>query len=163
MLVDKLVAMCAMIPYALVAVGLRLVIARAFFISGQSKIDGPSIPLRLNIADVEFTVVLPAQIKPETFQVFETQYAGLPMSPDLAAYLFSYAEFLLPICLVLGFATRFAALGLLAMTALLAAYVMPAMWWSTHVYWASILLVLVSAGPGAISLDAMIRWLYSRE
>ena len=33
------------------------------------------------------------------------------MAPAVAAYLFSYAEFALPICLLLGFATRFAALG----------------------------------------------------
>src|SRR5947209_3225719 len=97
----RLVALFGLTPYALVALGLRLVMARVFFLSGQSKINGPSVPLRLNIQGLEYTVVLPATIKPQTFQMFETQYAGLPISPDLAAYLFSYAEFVMPICLVL--------------------------------------------------------------
>jgi putative oxidoreductase len=68
----------------------------------------------------------------------------------------------LPICLLLGFATRFAAAGLLALTMLLQIYVAPAMW-SLHVYWLSILLVLVLLGPGAISIDALIRTIYRRD
>ncbi len=170
LIVDKLVALCAVIPYALVALGLRFVMARIFFLSGQGKIEGPVIPINLNILPIssstpgfEFSVVLPAQIKDSTFQMFETQYANLPIAPTVAAYLFTYAEFVLPICLVLGFATRFAALGLLIMTVLLQFYVLPAMWWPAHVYWASILLVLMSVGPGAISIDAIIRYVYSRE
>ena len=159
-IVDKLVAVCAVIPYALVALLLRLVMARVFFFSGQAKIDGPVIPVHLHIRDVEFSVILPAQIKDSTFQMFEAQYANLPISPPVAAIVFTYAEFVLPICLVLGFATRFAALGLLVM--MLQVYVMPGMLWPAHVYWASILLVLMSVGPGAISIDAAIRWLYRR-
>ena len=154
--------MCAVIPYALVALLLRLVMARVFFFSGQAKIDGPVIPVHLHIRDLEFSVILPAQIKDSTFQMFEAQYANLPISPPVAAIVFTYAEFVLPICLVLGFATRFAALGLLVMTVLLQVYVMPGMLWPAHVYWASILLVLMSVGPGAISIDAAIRWLYRR-
>jgi putative oxidoreductase len=136
--------------------------ARVFFFSGQAKIDGPVIPVHLHIRDLEFSVILPAQIKDSTFQMFEAQYANLPISPPVAAIVFTYAEFVLPICLVLGFATRFAALGLLVMTVLLQVYVMPGMLWPAHVYWASILLVLMSVGPGAISIDAAIRWLYRR-
>jgi putative oxidoreductase len=162
-LVDKLVRLCALIPYALVALVLRVVMARVFFLSGQEKIEGPSIPIALNIHDLEFTVILPERIKEAALRMFETQYAGLPISPTVAAYLFTYAEFVLPICLVLGFATRFAALGLLIITVLLQIYVMPSMLWPAHVYWASILLVLMSVGPGAISIDALIRYVHSRE
>jgi putative oxidoreductase len=162
-IVDKLVALCGVIPYALVALGLRVVMARIFFLSGQEKIDGPVVPVSLSIRDLEFSVVLPAQIKDSTFQMFETQYANLPIAPTVAAYLFSYAEFVLPICLVLGFATRFAALALLVMTVLMQFYVLPAMWWPAHVYWVSILLVLMSVGPGAISIDGLIRFVYSRD
>ena len=50
---------------------------------------------------------------------------------------------------MLGFATRFAALGLLIMTALIQIYVMPEALWSVHVYWAAILLVLLSRGRRA--------------
>ena len=54
-------------------------------------------------------------------------------------------------------------LGLLALTMLLQVYVAPAMWWSLHVYWVSILMVLVLFGPGAISIDALIRTIYRRD
>jgi putative oxidoreductase len=161
-IVAKFVAFCAAIPYALVALGLRLIMARVFFLSGQAKIEGPSIPIRLN-SGLEFTVILPADIKDATFQMFEAQYAGLPIAPVVAAYLFTYAEFVLPICLVLGFGTRLAALALLVMTMLLQVYVMPGMLWPAHVYWAAILMVLMTVGPGAISVDAIIRYVYSRK
>jgi putative oxidoreductase len=157
-------AVCAAIPYALVALVLRFIMARVFFLSGQTKIEGPrSIPIRPGIGDLEFTVVLPAEIKDATFRMFETQYADLPIAPVTAAYLFTYAEFVLPICLVLGFATRLSALALLAMTVLLQIYVMPGMLWVAHIYWAAILLVLITVGPGAISIDALIRAVYRRE
>jgi putative oxidoreductase len=167
--VDKLVTVCcAIIPYALLALLLRLVMARVFFLSGQTKIEGPRIPIHLNIpaldfSIIDFSIILPREIKASTFQLFETQYANLPMPAAVAAYLFSYAEFVLPICLLLGFATRFAALALLIMTVLLALYVAPALWWSAHVYWIAILLVLISLGPGAVSIDALLRTLYRRE
>jgi hypothetical protein len=38
--------------------------------------------------------------------------------------------------------------------------VLPAMWWPAHVYWVSILAVLVCVGPGAVSIDALIRLVY---
>ncbi len=66
-------------------------------------------------------------------------------------------QFVLPILLVLGLATRFSALLLLGLTVLLNLYVMPHMLWSAHVYWAALLLVLVSQGAGAISLDQIFR------
>ena len=158
-IVAKLVAVCAVI-YALVALGLRLIMARVFFLSGQAKIEGPVIPIKTNIRNLEFSVILPADIKDATFRMFEAQYADLPIAPTVAAYLFTYAEFVLPICLVLGFATRLSALALLGLTVLLQVYVMPGMLWVAHVYWAAILLVLMTVGPGAISLDALIRTVY---
>lgn len=164
-IIDKLILLCAIVPYALVALGLRLVIARAFFLDGQSKIDGPTVPLDLGGVTGGFlpqTVVLPAQVKDATFQLFQTQYAALPLPSALAANLFTYAEFVLPVLLVLGFATRFASALLLAMTVLLSLYVMPQAFWSLHVYWAAILLVLMSLGAGAISVDFGIRKLYEK-
>jgi putative oxidoreductase len=159
-IIGKLAAFCAVIAYGLVALGLRFIMARVFFLSGQAKIDGPSVLIHLNVPALDFSVILPAQIKATTFQMFETQYANLPVPPTVAAILFTYAEFVLPICLLLGFATRLAALGLLGMTLLLQFYVLPAMWWSAHAYWVSILAVLICVGPGAISIDALIRTIY---
>jgi len=157
----KLAGVCAAILYALIALFLRFVMARVFFLSGQAKIDGPSIPVRTDF--FEFSITLPAAIKDSTFQTFDTQYADLPIPPTVAAIVFTYAEFVLPICLLLGFGVRLAALGLLAMTVLLQIYVVPGMWWPAHVYWISILLVLIVLGPGAISIDALIRWIYRRD
>ena len=106
--------------------------------SGQAKIEGPGVPIQWPAGGVDLVVTMPAAIKETTFQLFETQYADLPIAPAPAAYLFSYAEFVLPICLLIGFATRFAAAGLLALTMLLQIYIAPAMWWPLHVYWVSI-------------------------
>jgi putative oxidoreductase len=160
--IDKLVLLCGVVPYALVALGLRFIIARVFFLSGQAKITGPSFPVALFNRDGDFTITLPAELKPSTFELFATQYAALPIPTTVAAYLFTYAEFVLPICLVLGFATRLSALTLLAMTVLMYVYVAPEALWTVHVYLFAILMVLMSVGPGAISLDALIRIVYRR-
>jgi putative oxidoreductase len=153
--VDSFVAACAFIPYALVALGLRFVMARVFFLDGQSRIEGPSLPL--NLHDSDLSVLLPMQVKADTITAFLTQYAPLPVPPVLAAYLLSYAEFILPIMLLFGFGTRIAALGMLIITAVIQIYVMPGALWTVHVYWAAILMVLIAQGPGQISVDHVIR------
>jgi putative oxidoreductase len=162
-IVGGLVALCAIVPYALVGFGLRLLMARVFFLSGQSKIDGLTLRVNLNMYNLDFSVILPTQIKETTFQTFASNYAGLPIPTNVTAYLFTYAEFLLPVCLVLGFATRFSALLLLIMTVLMVIYATPETLWSTQVYWISILMVLLSVGPGAISIDALLRHIYRRD
>jgi putative oxidoreductase len=158
--VDSFVSACSFIPYALVALALRLVMARVFFLDGQTRIEGPRVPV--NVHDFDFSVILPLHVKAETFSAFLTYYSALPVPSVLAAYLVSYAEFILPICLVLGFGTRFAAVGMLIMTALIQIYVMPQALWSVHIYWMSILLVLLSRGPGQISVDHVIRFIARR-
>ena len=161
-IVGKLVALCELFPYAPIGLGMRLIMARDFFQSGQGMIDGPVVPLWTFGGVPDISIVLPVYIKDATLQLFETQYAALPIPPATTAYIFGYAEFALPICLAIGFATRFAALGLLVLTVLITVYVMPDAFWATHVYWVAILMVLMSVGPGAISLDAGIRYLYGR-
>jgi putative oxidoreductase len=160
LMVDSFVCACSFIPYALVALALRLVMAQLFFLDGQTRIAGPRYSLSL--FDFDFSAVLPLQVKAETFNAFLTQYAALPVPPVLGAYLLSYTEFLLPVMLVLGFGTRFAAIGLLIITALIQLYVMPQGLWTTHIYWASILMVLVSLGAGKISIDHIIRLIARR-
>jgi putative oxidoreductase len=153
-LIDGFVALCAFIPYALVALALRLVTARVFFLEGQVKVDGPRVPL--DIQGFDFTLVLPLQVRAETVTTFLTT-AALPVPPVLAAYVVAYAEVLLPLMLLIGFGTRIAALGLLAVTVLMQIYLMPHALWSAHVYWAAMLLVLISLGPGQLSIDHFIR------
>lgn len=161
LVVDRLVALCGIIPYALVALGLRLVMARAVFLPGQAKIEGPVLTLDW-VPGFEFSIVLPAAVKDATVQMFKTQYANLPIPSPVTAYVFTYAEFVLPICLLLGFATRFAALAIMVMTGFVAIYVTPEALWTLHAYWIAILLVLMTLGPGVISIDALIRTIYRK-
>jgi putative oxidoreductase len=158
--VDSFVSACAFMPYALVALALRLVMARLFFHDGQTRISGPRFSL--SVYNFDFPVVLPLQVKTETFGAFLTQYAAVPLPPVLGAYLVSYAEFILPIMLVLGLGTRFAALGLLIMTALIDVSVVPQALWTAHIYWAAILMVLLSLGAAQISFDHVIRFIAKR-
>ena len=134
--------------------------ARLLFVDGQARVDGPRIPL--NLHGFDFSLVLPLHVKTETITAFFTQYAALPLPPVPAAYVVSYAEFILPIFLVLGLGTRFAAFVLLIVTALIHVYVMPNALWSLQIYWAVILLVLLAHGAGQISLDRLIRFVARR-
>ena len=158
--VDGFVAACACVPYALVALVLRVVMAREFFLDGQARIDGPHFAYSLH--GFNFSIVLPLQVKAETFTALLSHYVAVPISPAFAAYLVSGAEFLLPIMLVLGFGARFAALGLMLVTALIQLFVQPDALWTAHIYWAAILLVLLARGPGTVSFDHIIRLLGRR-
>ena len=159
LLVDGFISFCSMVPYALVALGLRLLMARVFFFDGQSRITGTLVSF--DIYNFNFSMLLPMQVKAETFNAFLTAYPPLAIPPAIGAYALTYAEFALPILLVLGFATRFAALGLLLVTAL-QFYLMPAGLWTAQVYWAAILLVLLSRGAGQLSIDHIIRLIARR-
>ena len=160
MIVESFISACAFIPYALPALAMRFILARIFFLSGQVMVSGPRVPV--NVADFFSTsFVLPFSVKASTFDMFLTQYAGLPLPPMVAAYLASYAGFLLPVMLVLGLGTRVAALGLLIMTVMIH-LVMPEALWTSHVYWGAMLLVLMSQGPGVISADYLLRYFTRR-
>ena len=115
----------------------RLGIASVFFLSGRTKVDGI-----LHITD-------------SAYSLFETEYKLPLLSPFVAAHAATYAEHFFPILLVLGLATRFAALGLLGMTLVIEIFVYPDAW-STHLSWAAILLLLIAKGGGAVSLDRLI-------
>jgi putative oxidoreductase len=162
-LVESFVSTCAAVPYTAVAFVLRLMMARVFFLDGQTRIDGIRLPV--NVAELtnyyltgwNFSVTVPTAVRPETFSAFATQYPLVPVPAAVSAYLVSYAEFILPVMLVIGLATRFAALGLLVITAMILAFVAPDPMATAQIYWAAILLVLVSQGPGAASLDHLIR------
>ncbi len=167
-LVESFVSACAAVPYAVVAFALRLMMARVFFVDGQTRIDGIRLPV--NVSELthyylngwNFSVTVPTGVRPETFSAFSMQYPLLPVPPTVAAYLVSYAEFILPILLVVGLGTRFAALGLLVITGMILAFVAPDPLATAQIYWAAILLVLVSQGPGAASLDHLVRRLVRR-
>ena len=88
--------------------------------------------------------------------LFRDEYKLPLVPPEIAAYAGAYAEHLLPLLLVLGLGTRWAALGLLGMTAVIQTLVYPDAW-PTHLSWAAPLLYLVARGGGTISLDNWFR------
>jgi putative oxidoreductase len=139
------------IPYSLIALFLRIVAAHPFFVSGQTKVDGPTIGG--SFRGVDLSVTIPTSIKDATFTLFEDEYKLPAISPEHAAYAAAFCENLLPILLILGLATRLSALGLLVMTLVIQFLVYPDAWWTVHAYWAAILIVLIARGPGAFSLD----------
>ena len=75
--------------------------------------------------------------------------------PAVVAFLSGCAEITFPILLVLGFATRFAALGLLVMTCIVELTVPDG--WPIHITWAAMALGIMAWGPGRLSLDYGIQ------
>jgi putative oxidoreductase len=147
------------VPYALVGLFLRLVAAHPFFLSGQTKVDGPTIGG--TFLGLDLSATLPKSIKDSAIELFAQEYKLPLISPEYAAYAAAVLENLLPLLLVLGLATRVSALLLLIMTLIIQIFVYPDAWWTVHAYWAAILLVLVSQGAGGISLDYVLSRLFA--
>lgn len=76
---------------------------------------------------------------------------GFPF-PDMLAHAVASAEILLPALLIVGLATRAAALGLLLMTAVIQ-LVFSDGWANSHLYWAALALCVMALGPGRLALD----------
>lgn len=91
------------------------------------------------------------------YVLFANEFSGLPLPPQLAVPITTYAEFALPVLLVLGLFTRFAALGLFIMTMVIQIFVFPNwdIWWITHIGWVAMALVLISRGAGLFSIDQL--------
>jgi len=128
---------------SLVQLVLRVALAVPFWRSGMLKWAGF---LRLNDTAVtlfsdEFMLHLP----------------GGPYhypAPTVMAFLSGCGEITFPILLLLGFGTRFAALGLLFMTAIVELTVPDG--WPIHITWAAMALAIMAYGPGRVSLDHLI-------
>ncbi len=128
--------------FAVLGLAARFWIAMIFMKSALTKVDGFSM-------------------KPSTFYLFENEYQ-LPFfsdkypwhffSSDFAAYMATFAEFVFPTLLVIGLLSRFSASALLGMTLVIQTFVYPSAY-ATHGLWAAVLLYIIIAGPGMISLD----------
>ena len=64
--------------------------------------------------------------------------------------------------LLIGFGARFAALGLLFMTAIIEIFVFPNLY-LTHGLWAVALLYIMVHGPGILSVDHLLRKRYMED
>lgn len=80
--------------------------------------------------------------------------------PELFAFVSGCGEVMFPVLLVLGFGTRFAALGLLLMTCVIELTVPDG--WPIHLTWAAMALGIAAWGPGRVSLDALIERMVRR-
>jgi putative oxidoreductase len=139
-LVAMSIALMERLPYSLVALAARIFPAAVFWQSGRTKVDGFAL-------------------KDSTFFLFEYEYALPVIDPAIAAYMATIAEHVFPVLLLVGFATRYAALSLLIMTATIQIFVYPGAW-ITHGLWASALLIVVARGPGVLSIDHLIARRY---
>ncbi|WP_068877806.1 MULTISPECIES: DoxX family protein [unclassified Phenylobacterium] len=127
-----------LIPENAIALVTRLGVAAIFFQSARTKVDG-----LLHITD-------------GTYTLFREEYRLPLIPPDAAAHLATWSEHLFSILLVLGLFTRFSALALLGMTAVIEIFVYPDAW-PTHLSWAALLVYLVGRGGGGWSLDRLFR------
>jgi putative oxidoreductase len=81
-------------------------------------------------------------------------------APMVMAFLSGCAEITFPVLLVLGLATRFAALGLLFMTCIVELTVPDG--WPIHITWAAMALGIMAFGPGRISIDYLVSRYFGR-
>jgi putative oxidoreductase len=94
-------------------------------------------------------------------KLFEDEYKVPLIDPTLAARLATFNELTFPVLLFLGLATRLATFPLLGMVAVIQTFVYPQAW-TEHLLWASVLVFLLTRGPGAISLDHLFDRTFSR-
>jgi putative oxidoreductase len=118
----------------------RISLAGIFWRSGRTKVDEGSW---LSVSDTAKFL-------------FEEEYKGVPLPPEFAAYMATYAEHLFPLLLVLGLFTRLSAMALLGMTMVIQIFVYPEAWWSVHMIWVALALVLIIRGGGSLSLDKLL-------
>ena len=130
---SRALAALGRVPLPLIQVLFRLAIAAVFLKAGLTK-----------IASWELTV-----------QLFADEYKVPVLPPDLAATMAAAFEIGCPILLVLGLATRLAALPLLGMIAVIQTFVYPGAY-AEHLTWASILLFLLTRGAGPWSVDRAV-------
>jgi putative oxidoreductase len=123
---------------------LRVALAVPFYRSGLTKWDGF------------------LSLSPSTPWLFENQFklhvlgGEYPFPyPDLMAHLSAIGEIVFPVLLVLGLATRFAALGTLAMAAIIF-LTYPENWPSEGLPWSAMAIALIAFGPGRIALDYLL-------
>ncbi len=144
--------MTQFIAASLLLLGLRLLLAKPFWASGQTR-----------------WVNFPTDISGSTLYLFQNEFIlhfglfDMPIPfPVLVAWMTALAEIVLPVLLVLGIATRLWALALLAMSIVIQlvfpeGFINVTDWMNSHALWMAYALVIVICGPGALSLDQVLR------
>ncbi|HWX26681.1 MAG TPA: DoxX family protein [Steroidobacteraceae bacterium] len=145
LLVEKAIRFVQMVAQpSLVQLVMRVALAVPFWKSGILKWTG-----FLQLSDTAVTLFT---------DEFMLHLPGGPYhypAPAVMAFLSGCGEITFPVLLVLGLATRFAALGLLFMTFIVELTVPDG--WPIHITWAAMALGIMAWGPGRISLDHLVR------
>lgn len=139
------------IPESLILFIARFSLAAVFWLSAQTKIDGFAI----NFISMQFQLGWP-HISDTTYFLFEHEYALPLLPPAFAAVMATIAEHVLAVLVLIGFLTRYAALGLALMTLVIQIFVYPDAY-ATHGTWLAISLLLMRKGAGKFSLDQLRR------
>ena len=143
----------------------RLIVARVFFISGSAKWDGF---LNFNTASYDlflYEFFCPESIRPGALLLCDPESLDYEEDSSIITLIEGFAitagvmEIVLPLLLIFGLFTRFAALGLLAMTLFIQLAVFPEIshWWNPAAWWATALFVTIALGPGRLSLDRLLK------
>ena len=128
-------------PLTLLQLVFRFSIASVFWKSGQSK-----------IASWDTTILL-----------FTNEYHVPVLSPQVAAAVAATFELGCSTLIFFGLLTRLATLPLLGMVVVIQTFVYPENW-VEHLTWATMLLFLLTRGPGAISLDRLLGpWVFGNR
>jgi putative oxidoreductase len=132
-----------LVPNSLASLALRVALAVPFYRSGLTKWDsfGQISESAVFLFEEEFKLHIFGKV------------IDYPM-PTLAAYGSGIGEIVLPIMLVLGLGTRFAALGILLMTAIIQLTVPDG--WPLHLTWAAMAAGIIALGAGKFSVDQFI-------
>lgn len=128
---------------SLVQLLLRLALAVPFWKSGILKWDG-----FLKLSDVAVTLFT---------DEFMLHLPGGPYpfpAPAVVAFLSGCGEVMLPVLLVLGLGTRFAAIGLVLMTCIIELTVPDG--WPVHLTWLAMAMGIAAWGPGRFSVDYLL-------
>ena len=124
------IALLDRFPLSVLQLMFRIAIGAVFWSSGLTK-----------IASWDTTIAL-----------FRNEYMVPLLPPELAAVMSATFELSCSAMIVVGLVTRLATLPLLGMTFVIEVFVYPE-YWSMHLMWATVLLFLLTKGPGAFSLD----------
>jgi putative oxidoreductase len=89
-------------------------------------------------------------------KLFEEEYRVPLLDPAVAARIAMVQELTIPILLFLGLATRMATIPLLGTIAVIQTFVYPNAY-NDHLVWGSILVLVLTRGPGVFSLDYVIE------
>jgi putative oxidoreductase len=129
-----------LLPFSIIQLMARLSAATVFWRSGHTKLANWDL----------------------TLQLFANEYKVPVLPPEIAAPLAASFELSCSTLIALGLLTRIATLPLIGMTLTIQLFVYP-MSWPDHLAWLTFLLLLLTRGPGVISLDHLAAKYFARR